>query len=195
LNTTFKTFTFVILATGLVGCNGINQSQDKYDNDTRPIGYYSNEGDNRGDLDRTKGPVTDMADNNRTDHSTTYHEDYDGALAEKVANKVNDIRGVDDAHVILEDNNVIVGVDTDNDNTKKLTEKVRKTTARMVPDRDVKVVADKDMYNRIENVDNDLRDGRAYTEVQSDVRGIMNDIVNAGSDLGNAVKRPFENNR
>lgn len=65
----------------------------------------------------------------------------------------------------------------------------------MAPNRDVKVVSDQKMVNRIENVDNDLRDGRAYTEVESDVRGISKDIVNAGSDLGNAIKRPFENNR
>ncbi len=190
-----KTLTVTILAGGLVGCNGVNESQDRNDNDTRPIGYYSNEGDNRGDLDRGKGFVSDMADRDVNDHATTYHEDYDGKLAERIANKVNDIRGVDDAHVILEDNNVIVGVDTDENKKEELTKKVRETTAKLAPNRDVKVVSDQKMVNRIENVDNNLRDGRAYTEVESDVRGISNDIVNAGSDLGNAIKRPFENNR
>ncbi|KZE67419.1 hypothetical protein AWM68_19445 [Fictibacillus phosphorivorans] len=190
-----KTLTVTILAGGLVGCNGVNESQDRNDNDTRPIGYYSNEGDNRGDLDRGSGFISDMADRDVNDHTSTYHEDYDGKLAERIANKVNDIRGVDDAHVILEDNNVIVGVDTDENKKEELTKKVRETTADLAPNRDVKVVSDQKMVNRIENVDNDLRDGRAYTEVESDVRGISKDIVNAGSDLGNAIKRPFENNR
>lgn len=190
-----KTLTVTILAGGLVGCNGVNESQDRNDNDTRPIGYYSNEGDNRGDLDRGSGFISDMADRDVNDHTSTYHEDYDGKLAERIANKVNDIRGVDDAHVILEDNNVIVGVDTDESKKEELTKKVRETTANLAPNRDVKVVSDQKMVNRIENVDNDLRDGRAYTEVESDVRGISKDIVNAGSDLGNAIKRPFENNR
>lgn len=113
MNALIKTLTVTILASGLVGCNGVNESQDRNDNDTRPIGYYSNEGDNRGDLDRGSGFISDMADRDVNDHASTYHEDYDGKLAERIANKVNNIRGVDDAHVILEDNNVIVGVDTD----------------------------------------------------------------------------------
>ncbi|MBY6035335.1 YhcN/YlaJ family sporulation lipoprotein [Fictibacillus nanhaiensis] len=195
MKTIVKSLSFVILAGGLAGCNGVNESQDKYDNDTRPIGYYSNEEDNRGDLDRGIGFISDMADRDTKDHTSTYHEDYDGALAERIAEKVNNIRGVDDAHVILEDNNVIVGIDTDGKKKEELTDKIRETTAKMVPDREVKVVSDQRMVDRIQNVDNDLRDGRAYTEVETDVRGIMNDIVDAGSDLGNAIKRPFENNR
>ncbi|GGB49257.1 YhcN/YlaJ family sporulation lipoprotein [Fictibacillus barbaricus] len=190
-----KTLSVTILAGGLAACNGVNESQDKYDNDTRPIGYYSNEGDNRGDLDRGAGFISDMADRDVRDHASTYHEDYDGKLAERIAKQVNDIRGVDDAHVILEDNNVIVGVDTDESKKDQLTDKVRKITAHMAPNREVQVVADQNMFNRIENVDDDLRDGRAFTEVESDVRGISNDIVRAGNNLGDAIKRPFENNR
>lgn len=190
-----RTFTVTILAGGLAGCNGVNEAQDKYDNDTRPIGYYTNEGDNRGDLDRGAGFISDMADRDVRDHASTYHEDYDGKLAERIANKVNDIRGIDDAHVILEDNNVIVGVDTDETKKDELTGKVRETVAKMAPNRDVQVVTDQNMFNRIENVDDDLRDGRAFTEVESDVRGIGNDIVRAGNNLGDAIKRPFENNR
>jgi spore cortex protein len=175
--TVAKTLAFVILASSLTGCNGINEAHDKYDNDTRPIGYYSNEGDNRGDLDRSKGPISDMADGDRTDHETTYHEDYDGALAERIANKVDNIRGVDDVHVILEDNNVIVGIDTDMRASENLTRKIRRTVAKMAPDREVKIVADEKMFNRVQNVDNDLRDGRAFTEVETDVREIMDDII------------------
>jgi YhcN/YlaJ family sporulation lipoprotein len=190
-----KTLTFVLLSAGLVGCNGVNESQDKYDNDTRPIGYYSNEGDNRGDLDRGNGFISDMADRDAKDHKSTYHEDYDGALAERIAKKVNKINGVDDAHVILEDNNVIVGVDISNKNKKKLTQKVSDTAKKVVPDREVKVATDQRTVARIRSVENDLRDGRPYTDVETDVKSIMNDIVAAGSNLGNAIKRPFEKNR
>lgn len=178
-----------------MGCNGVNESQDRNDNDVRPIGYYTNEGDNRGDLDRGSGFITDIADRDVEDHTATYHEDYDGALAERIADKVNEIRGVDDAHVILEDNNVIVGVDTKENKKAELTKKVRETVANLAPDRDVKVVTDQKLVDRIKNVEDDLRDGRPLAEVESDVRGIMGDIVDAGSNLGNAIKRPFENNR
>ncbi|MDR7073639.1 YhcN/YlaJ family sporulation lipoprotein [Fictibacillus barbaricus] len=194
MKTIVKTFTFALLCTGLAACNGVNQSQDKNDNDTRPIGYYSNEGDNRGDLDRSKGPITDMADRNTVDHNATYHEDYNGALAERIANKVNKIKGVDDAHVILEDNTVIVGVDTSDKKRDQLINKVSDTAKKIAPDHNVKVTADKRMNARIKSVENDLRDGRAYSEVDTDVRGIMNDIVATGSNLGNDIKRPFEKN-
>jgi YhcN/YlaJ family sporulation lipoprotein len=190
-----KTLTFGLLTVGLTACNGVNESQDKYDNDTRPIGYYSNEGDNRGDLDRGKGFISDMTDRNTTDHPSTYHEDYDGALADRIAKKVNKIHGVDDAHVILEDNNVIVGADISDKDKGKLTKKISDASKKIAPDRDVHVATDRKTAARIKSVENDLRDGRPYSEVESDVKAIMNDIVAAGSNLGNAMKHPFEKNR
>ncbi len=187
--------TVLALTAGLVGCNNNKGALDRNDNDVRPIGYYSNEGDNRGDLDRSKGPVTDMMDNNRTDHNVTYHEDYDGALAEKIRNRVNSMNNVDDAHVILNDNNVIVGIDTSENDKSAVSQRVYREVKKLVPNRDVRVTTDDSIVNRIKNVDNNLRDGKTTNEVSSDIKGIMADIGKAGTNLGDAVKRPFENNR
>jgi hypothetical protein len=176
----------LLLAGGLTGCNGGDKgAMDRnYGNDARPIGYNTNEGDNRVDMNR------DMMDRN-----AAYDEGYDGDLAERIQKKVNDMNNVDDAHVILNDNNVIVGIDTSEQNKKAMDRKVEKEIQPMVAGRDVQVTTDDSIVGRIENVDMDLRNGKAYNEVQSDVTAIMTDIGKAGSDLGNAIKRPFENNR
>ena len=50
------------------------------------------------------------------------------------------------------------------------------------------VVTDDDMFDRIRTVDDDLQGGQAIEEVQSDINAILN-------DLGDAIQRPFENNR
>ncbi|MFC7371230.1 YhcN/YlaJ family sporulation lipoprotein [Fictibacillus iocasae] len=175
----------LIIAGGLTGCNGDKGAMDRnYGNDARPIGYNTNEGDNGLDMNR------DMID-----QDAAYDADYDGRLAERIQKKVNDMNNVDDAHVILDDNNVIVGIDTSERDKKAMDRKVEEKIQAMVPGRDVQVTTDDSIFGRIENVDNDLRDGMDYTEVEGDVKGIMSDIGRAGSDLGNAIKRPFENNR
>lgn len=187
--------TVLTLAAGLVGCNNDNNkgALDRNDNDVRPIGYYNNQGDNRGDMDRSKGPVTDMMDNNRTDMN--YDNGYDGALAEKIRNRVNHMNNVDDAHVILNDNTVIVGIDTSENDKSAVDQRVHREVKKLVPNRDVRVTTDDSIVQRIKNVDHNLRSGKTTTEVRSDVKGIMSDIGKAGTDLGDAVKRPFENNR
>ncbi|MFC0188035.1 YhcN/YlaJ family sporulation lipoprotein [Fictibacillus aquaticus] len=155
-----------------------------YGNDARPIGYNTNEGDRGVDMNR------DMIDQN-----AGYDEGYNGDLAQRIQKKVNDMNNVDDAHVILDDNNVIVGIDTSEKNKGAMDRKVEREIKPLAAGRDVKVTTDDSIVGRIENVDMDLQNGKAYNEVQSDVKAIMTDIGNAGTDLGNAIKRPFENNR
>ncbi|MDM5339243.1 YhcN/YlaJ family sporulation lipoprotein [Fictibacillus enclensis] len=190
--------TVLTLAAGLVGCNTNKGALDRNDNDVRPIGYYNKQSDRDG-MDRSKGPVTDMMDNNRTDNNAPrnvgYDQNYDGALAEKIRDRVNRMNNVDDAHVILNDNNVIVGIDTSENNKKAVDHRVYREVKKLVPNRDVRVTTDDNLVNRIKNVDNNLQNGKTTREVSSDVKGIMSDIGKAGTDLGNAVKRPFENNR
>ncbi|MGC4375835.1 YhcN/YlaJ family sporulation lipoprotein [Fictibacillus sp. Mic-4] len=192
--------TVLTLAAGLAGCNTKkNALNTRYNNDVRPIGYYTNEPDNRYDL--TKGPITDMADNDRYDvtrrpgttitdnrmNVTSYDRNYNGALAKRITDKVTAMKDVNDAHVIITDNTVIVGYTPKHIRNRTLDDKVHDAVKRMVPNRDVDVVSDKAVVNRIKNVDKRLRQGRPYNEVSSDVNAILNDITNA-------VKRPFQNN-
>jgi spore cortex protein len=81
----FLTFSATaLLLGGLVGCNTNEGANDNNEKNMMPLGYYSNEGDNRNSddrngnaytLDDNDGPLTEMMDrntrNNRT-HNTRY---------------------------------------------------------------------------------------------------------------------------
>ncbi len=195
----------VFLTGALTACNADdNEALDtRYDNDTRPIGYYTNEGTNQGD--RGEGPITQIADqdgdrneigendqnnrtqNNQDNNNINYADGYEGELAQKIANKVKKMENVDDARVVISEENVLVGVDTNDRNDQDVKEKVQNEVQKSTK-KNVQVSTDENMFTRIRDVDNNLRNGDGFNEVESDVTGIMN-------DLGDAVQRPFENNR
>lgn len=262
----------MMLAGGLAACNtnDDNAFNDRYDNNTRPIGYYTDDNDNtrrgwigngdnnanrnnndrrgwfgngnnngngtgfgnnndgRGlvgtnddanrrqspfmDRDdqvnnRNEGPITDMMD--RDDHdqlgnnpqnnnrrgtmenrgNVGYYDGTDGKLARKVSDRVKDLKGVQDARTIVYGDQIIIGVDTKNDNDRDVDRQVRNAVRDIVQTRNVTVVSDDDdMFNRIRTVDTNLRNGNGMDEVQSDINAILD-------DLGDAISRPFQNNR
>jgi spore cortex protein len=213
--TIFSLSAALLLGGGLVGCTADNNGAVDDNNNTRPIGYYSNEDTRDNDLginnrDNAEGPMTDIMDrdgnrdnagnnnlginndnngNNIGMNGGNQTNDNNGQKADQIANRITDMDNVEDARVIISDENVLVGVDTnDNDANDNMESRIRKSVQNMVNGKDVNVTTDEDMYNRIESVDNDLQNGDGFDEVQSDVQGILDDI-------GNAVQRPFENNR
>ncbi|NRG47617.1 YhcN/YlaJ family sporulation lipoprotein [Bacillus sp. CRN 9] len=176
--------TSVALMASLVGCGNNNNGAMEPDNNTRPISHnYSNRNNDQN-----------LNNNYQNYTNVNYHKDYDGDLAKKISKKVNDINNVNDAHVIIDQNDVIVGIDTSNNNKSKTDQEVKNVVQPMVPGKNVHVTTRDEVFNRIETIDNNLRDGGTYDEVRSDVNGIMNDIKKAGNNVGDAVKRPFENN-
>ncbi|EIT85321.1 spore cortex protein CoxA [Fictibacillus macauensis ZFHKF-1] len=173
------------LACGLVGCNKKGALDRNNNNDVRPIGYYSNHKDNMND-----GNMMDYNNQN-----VVYHKNYNGALDKKITKRVNHMRHIDDAHVIIRDNNVIVGFMTSDKNTRHAERMVYRKVKDIVPNMKVHVTANRSIVSRIKNVDLGLTNGRAADEFKNDFKSIMTDIGKAGSNLGKAVKRPFENNR
>ncbi|OEH91481.1 YhcN/YlaJ family sporulation lipoprotein [Bacillus solimangrovi] len=117
-----------------------------------------------------------------------YHSNYDGKLAESISRKVSEMREVRDARCVVSENTVLVAIDTNENNRVDIENKVRREVEGMTRGKEVRVVTDRGMYNRITDVDNRLRNGDGMREVGSDIQAIMN-------DLGNAMSRPFENNR
>lgn len=115
----FLTFSATaLLLGGLVGCNTNEGAMDNNEN-VRPFGYYSNEGDNRNTddrngnayiLDDNDGPLTEMMDrntrNNRT-HNTRY-----GALNRKEGNQNRE----GNIEEINDHERYIIGDDGDKDN-------------------------------------------------------------------------------
>lgn len=232
-----------MLAGTLVACNvNDDAATDRYDNNTRPIGYYTDDNDNtrRGFIgnrpddnnqgffgtnntndnmnrrqspfqngtdqvnNRNEGPLTDMLDrddqnqvnNNPQNYNRRgtfenrgkvgYYDGTDRKLARTISERVKDIKGVADARTIVYGDQIVVGVNT-NDNNKNIDRKVKSAIRDIVQTQNVTVVTDNKMFDRIRNVDDSLRDGNGINEVQSDINGIFR-------DLGNAISRPFQNN-
>ncbi|MFN2745083.1 YhcN/YlaJ family sporulation lipoprotein [Bacillus sp. z60-18] len=66
-----KMFSGILLLTaGLSACGTNNAMDNRYDNNARPIGYYSNDADRNDGFDND-GPVTDMLENMNGRNGTT----------------------------------------------------------------------------------------------------------------------------
>ncbi|WLR49993.1 YhcN/YlaJ family sporulation lipoprotein [Bacillus tianshenii] len=117
----------------------------------------------------------------------SYYNNYNGKMAESISRTVSEMNNIDDCRAVVTRDTVLVAVDTNDNNVKDVENKVRAKVEQMANGKNVRVVTDERMYDRVTNIDNRLRDGAGMREVRSDLRGVMD-------DLGNAITRPFENN-
>lgn len=223
-----------ILTSGLAACNADKSALDtRYNDNTQPMGYYSNENTN---VDN-EGPVTEIMDGMNNDNNDNYfrrvNERYqnrnmsnqtvpyderdngmlkdnrfsqrdvnyhghlknvgyyqreDGKTAQQVSNAVEKINNVEDARVLVTENNLIIAVDTKDTNDNTVKDKITKQVQKMAYGRNIQVITDKDTFTRIRNIDNDIRNGVDRKTIDSNINNLMNDI-------GNAIKRPFNGDR
>lgn len=113
----------------------------------------------------------------------------DNQTANNIANAVNKIKGVTYATTLINGNRVVVGIHTaaTAKDPATLRNQVKKVVQKYVGNRNVTVVSDQTIVNRMTNLSDRVTNGTAGREVGSDVNAIFN-------DLGNAVQRPFQNN-
>ncbi|TKD70269.1 YhcN/YlaJ family sporulation lipoprotein [Pseudalkalibacillus hwajinpoensis] len=202
------TLSTMMLAGGLIGCTADNEAMDtRYNDSSRPIGYYTSE-DNNGDY--REGAVTDMIDrdyNNgvkapdkkqmdrrngmngpgymRTDDN---YSGYDNELSTRLSKRIEKLKNVEDARVIVYGDQIMIAVDTNDRNDADVKDSVRSEVAKVTKQKNITISTDEDVFGRMGDVNNRLEDGDAFKEVQSDVNAILDDV-------GNAAKRPFENNK
>ncbi|MBM7644705.1 hypothetical protein JOD45_000912 [Scopulibacillus daqui] len=179
--------TALMFSGALVGCAANNAAgPNNRANNMRNVGYYNNPARNNVNYPyvTNRTPTDDYGINERDTNYT-----YDRNTATRIAKKVSRINGVEDAHVLIRGNTVIVGVNATKGSLKNpdFINDVTKTAKQYAPDKDVRVTTDRNLVKRIQNVNYRLRTGGTWNEVSSDVRAIIN-------DLGNAAKRPFQNN-
>ncbi|MFC7393206.1 YhcN/YlaJ family sporulation lipoprotein [Scopulibacillus cellulosilyticus] len=181
--------TALMFSGALVGCAANNAAgpNPNRNNNMRNVGYYTNPARNNVNnypyvADRTRND--DYGINDRDMRYANQNN-----TATKIAKKVSRINGVEDAHVLVRGNTVIVGVNATKGSLKNpdFINDVTKTAQQYAPGKDVRVTTDRNIVKRIQNVNYRLRTGGTWNEVSSDVTGIIN-------DLGNAAKRPFQNN-
>lgn len=116
-----------------------------------------------------------------------YYDSDEGRAARKLEARVDEVAGVQDCDVLINDDQVVIGVrgdDTDGD----VEQKVRSLANDMVDDKQIHVVTDESAADEIHQMEGRLRDGAAFEEIGETFNAMMN-------DLGNAMQRPFERTR
>jgi YhcN/YlaJ family sporulation lipoprotein len=178
----------------ITGCGAAN-NRDLNGNGVRNVGYHTNQGnpnlvpDNdvyRSDINRNNRSYMRNADVNNNGNNNFQ---WDNQTARRIASQVSKINGVRDASVLISGNRVVVGVIPEStvQNTQSLDEHVRSVAKSLVNDKQVRVVTDRNIVRRMMDVNTRMDNGSGGREIQSDVKGIFNDI-------GDVIKRPFQNN-
>ncbi|RSL29206.1 hypothetical protein D7Z54_32485 [Salibacterium salarium] len=110
---------------------------------------------------------------------------------EEIENKVENMDGVDDARAIVRGNDILVGIDTpeEDEQAQKLTDKVKeKVNATVDDDREIYVTFDEEQFGNIQEIGDDIQDGTG--EGLNEAGDTINQMI---EDIGNAAQRPFEN--
>lgn len=123
-----------------------------------------------------------------TKQSMNYHHDYDGKHVQTLTRDIESMDGIKSARVMMHDNDVVIGYETDG-NHSDMDHKIRDHMKKTAGDgKHVMVTADKKMYSSMQKMDDRLRSGTAFKEIENTFSDMM-------KDLGNAAKRPFEKSR
>jgi hypothetical protein len=136
---------------------------------------------------RTGRTNTGALGNQNRQNAMNYHEDYDSQTARRIASRIQNMNGVDDVRVIVHGNDIVVGIDSEN-NTNQVQQKVERKVKGLANGKDVHVVTDEDAVGRIRTMDDELRTGVTFEEVGATFNQML-------GDLGRAVQRPFERSR
>ncbi|MGY3715390.1 YhcN/YlaJ family sporulation lipoprotein [Sutcliffiella cohnii] len=108
----------------------------------------------------------------------SYYNNYQGELTEQIAARASRVRGVRDVRAVVYGNDVLVAVDTEaNASETQVTRDVRRAVDPLVRNSDVRVVTDPGTFNRVRNVDNDIRDGGPMERLNEDIRSLFQTLT------------------
>ncbi|KGG80555.1 hypothetical protein Y919_05470 [Caloranaerobacter azorensis H53214] len=104
------------------------------------------------------------------------------ARAEKIADSIVDLPGVDDATVVITGNTALVGVDIEKELEGKVVTDLKKQIVTRVKqtDKDIKnvtVTADPDLFERIDDIAQEINRGRGMSEFADEVKEIIRRIT------------------
>lgn len=165
-----------ILMLGLVGC-GNNNTANK-DNTTNNGTSMNTPLDNTDQAGQTGNVQNGNATTNASDDS----------LKSNISHHVGMINGVNDSVVVVNDKDIIVGVDTDKSSDKAAIEKeVREMLEQDNAGYTVHVTSDRDIYQRISDIGDKLYPvtGQPVVDVTNDIKTLIQDM---GKSIKNAVK-------
>jgi spore cortex protein len=122
----------------------------------------------------------------------SYNNNYNGRLAEQISDRVQNVNNVEDVRTIINGNEVLVAIDTNDRNNQKIEQQVRDAVRSIAAGKDVRVVSDENIFTRARNIDNNLRDGGPTDDLDADVRDMFREI---GNELDDAVRTPFRDTK
>ncbi len=127
-----------------------------------------------------------LNDNNHKVQTYGYYND-NGNLVRKISERASKVKNVDDARVIVTDDNVLVAVDTnDNSNRNNVQDAVERAVQPLAGKRNVNVVTDEGTFTRVRDIDNDIRNGNRRETIDADIKDLFDNI-------GDAIREPFTN--
>ncbi|MDQ0231499.1 YhcN/YlaJ family sporulation lipoprotein [Metabacillus malikii] len=173
-----------------------NQANNQGNNSMRQVNNATN---NNGQNNQTaqQGNQNNGANRNNRYTDMNYHghlntEGYYGReereLSERVRETVEKMNNVENANVVVTDDNILVAVDTNDNNDKAMKENITKELRNVTSGRNVQVVTDEGTVSRVRNINNNINNGGERGMIDTDINNLMN-------DLGDAIRRPFTGNR
>ncbi len=154
------------LSLGVVGC----QRPAKPTPDNNVPNYNS---------PNTQVPNNNMNRNMNNDNNMNTDLSY---RADTIANKVANLKEVNDCTVIISGNTAIVGVDMKNQVEGNLTTDLKKKIENTVRNadkdiRNVTVTADADLFQRIQNIGRDIRGGKPISGFGEEIEEIIRRVT------------------
>ncbi|MDQ0224732.1 spore cortex protein [Metabacillus niabensis] len=184
--------------------DGMNRDQRGNGNANQQGGYFRRVNDRNNDNDTTNriAPLGNednglVRDNRYSRSDANYHghlndEDYynrgDRQLSDKVSNAVEKMDNVENANVLVTDDNIIVAVDTNDNNNRAMKDEITKKVKNMAKGRNIQVVTDEATITRVRNISNNMNNGGDRKTIDADITELMNDI-------GDTIRRPFNGNQ
>ncbi|OIJ16578.1 hypothetical protein BKP37_04905 [Anaerobacillus alkalilacustris] len=152
-------------------------------------GYVDDRGIVRGRGTTGRQGIGGLGQTGRTEmRGFAYPHGYDAATVQRISAKVADVENVRDSRVIVHENRIIVGVDANGQDTKRIEKDVRQSVSDLADDKEVFVVTDRGQFDQVRTADDRLRAGEPLEEVGATINEMFR-------DFGRAIQRPFERTR
>jgi Sporulation lipoprotein YhcN/YlaJ (Spore_YhcN_YlaJ). len=170
----------------LPGC-GYGNTANSYPNPPRNISYQTGPYGTNPYSANPNVPNNITNDSYKIANQNGYRSDR--RLARKLADLADGVAGVQRAYVIVNSNNVAVGIvpEKAQKNLPALRKQVTDTIKPAVGNRTVYVTTDRRYLGRVQSAAGNFNAGKGLKEARADITGIID-------DLAHALKRPFQNN-
>lgn len=167
----------LVISLGAVGCarNPARPNTPYNTQLNRNMNFTGDRTDMNRDLDNN------LNNRNITDNNINNRDIVTSDRADKIANKVSDLKEVNRATVVISGNTALVGVNiADNiegNMTNNLKEKIKDTVKATDKNiRNVSVTANADLYKRIDNIGQDIRNGKPLSGFAAEIEEILRRI-------------------